>query len=191
MPDLHIPPRPFDSARVERTLETLAERGFVPGAEARELLDGVFGNSAFLSRLAVRDPAILKQIVLAGPVSALDAAIARAGAVALLEDEALAMTELRGAKRAAALTIALADIGGLWPLEEVTGALTRFADVCVRSALRFLLRRAATLHNMAEQDGAVLEATTGLTVLAMGKYGAHELNYSSDIDLVVFYEAER
>ena len=37
----------------------------------------------------------------------------------------------------------------------------------------------------------VLEATTGLTVLAMGKYGAHELNYSSDIDLVVFYDAEK
>ena len=43
---------------------------------------------------------------------------------------------------------------------------------------------------MAERDGAVLEATTGLTVLAMGKYGAYELNYSSDIDLVVFYDAE-
>ncbi len=42
---------------------------------------------------------------------------------------------------------------------------------------------------MAEQDGAVLEAERGLTVLAMGKYGAHELNYSSDIDLVVFYDA--
>ena len=58
-------------------------------------------------------------------------------------------------------------------------------------ALRFLLRQAAARHGMAEQDGAVLEATTGLTVLAMGKYGAYELNYSSDIDLVVFYDAER
>ena len=43
---------------------------------------------------------------------------------------------------------------------------------------------------MAEQDGAALEATTGLTVLAMGKYGAYELNYSSDIDLIVFYDAD-
>ncbi|HEX2760624.1 MAG TPA: hypothetical protein VHM27_08925, partial [Rhizomicrobium sp.] len=101
------------------------------------------------------------------------------------------MAELRSAKRAAALAIALADIGGLWPLEEVTGALTRFAYACVQGALRFLLRQAAALHGMAEKNGAVLEATTGLTVLAMGKYGAHELNYSSDIDLVVFYDAER
>ena len=191
MPDLHIPPRPFDSARVERTFDTLAERGFAPGAHARPLLEGVFGNSAFLSRLALREPEVLQQIITAGPVSALDAAVARACAVAFLDDEALAMAELRGAKRAAALAIALADIGGLWPLEEVTGALTRFADACVQSALRFLLRKAAVLHGMTEKDGATLEAATGLTVLAMGKYGAHELNYSSDIDLVVFYDAER
>jgi glutamate-ammonia-ligase adenylyltransferase len=44
---------------------------------------------------------------------------------------------------------------------------------------------------MADADGAALEATTGLCVLAMGKYGAFELNYSSDIDLVVFYEAAK
>ncbi|MGZ5178638.1 MAG: bifunctional [glutamine synthetase] adenylyltransferase/[glutamine synthetase]-adenylyl-L-tyrosine phosphorylase, partial [Burkholderiales bacterium] len=44
---------------------------------------------------------------------------------------------------------------------------------------------------MAENDGATLEATTGLTVLAMGKHGAFELNYSSDIDLIVFYDPRR
>jgi glutamate-ammonia-ligase adenylyltransferase len=191
MPDLHIPPLPFDSARVGRMFEALAERGFVPAADRCALLAGVFGNSAFLGRLALRESETLEQILATGPQVALDAAIARAGAVALLEDEAQAMAELRSAKRAAALAIALADIGGVWALEEVTGALTRFADACVQGALRFLLRRAASLHMMEERDGAVLEATTGLTVLAMGKYGAHELNYSSDIDLVVFYDSER
>ena len=54
---------------------------------------------------------------------------------------------------------------------------------------RFLLARMAAQQAYAERDGAVLENTTGLTILAMGKYGAHELNYSSDIDLVVFYDA--
>ena len=44
---------------------------------------------------------------------------------------------------------------------------------------------------MTVQDGAALEASTGLTVLAMGKYGAFELNYSSDIDLVVFYDPRK
>src|SRR6202012_6045359 len=82
-------------------------------------------------------------------------------------------------------------IAGCWTLDQVTGALTRFADAAVKGALRFLLRRAAALHNMPERDGAALEAESGLTVLAMGKYGAHELNYSSDIDLIVFYDAEK
>ena len=100
------------------------------------------------------------------------------------------MTELRTAKRRAALAIALADIGGLWDVNQVTAALTRFADACVQGALRFLLRADGGARRHGRTDGAALEATTGLTVLAMGKYGAFELNYSSDIDLVVFYDAD-
>ena len=191
MPDLHIPPLPFDSARVQRTLETLGERGFAPDPNTQSLLDGVFGNSPFLSRLAIREPDVLTSYFQRSPAATLSDAMARAEAVGNLDDEAVAMRELREAKRAAALAIALADIDGCWPLEEVTGALTQFADACVQGALRFLLRKTAQLHGMAEQDGRALEATTGLTVLAMGKYGAHELNYSSDIDLVVFYDSER
>jgi [glutamine synthetase] adenylyltransferase / [glutamine synthetase]-adenylyl-L-tyrosine phosphorylase len=191
MPDLRVPPLPFDSARVARTLEALAERGFVPGPESRALLEGAFGNSGFLSRLALREAEILPRCFAMGPETVLQEILARTQSVASCDDEAVAMAELRAAKRGAALIIALADIGGLWSLEQVTGALTEFADACVRGALRFLLRQAAARHGMDERDGAVLEATTGLTVLAMGKYGAHELNYSSDIDLVVFYDAQR
>jgi len=191
MPDLHLPPLPFDSARVQRTLEALGEHGFVPDANTEPLVEGVFGNSPFLSRLAIREPEILARYFRQGPTTALSNAIARAEAIGGLDDEAIAMRELRRAKRAAALAIALADIGGVWPLEEVTKSLTQFADAGVRGALRFLLRKAGALHGMAARDGAALEAATGLTVLAMGKYGAYELNYSSDIDLIVFYDAER
>ena len=191
MPDLRAPPLPFDTARVHRMFEALGERGVVPPADSRALLEGVFGNSGFLSRLALREPEILTRYFAAGPEVVLRDAMARAEAVAGLDEETRAMAELRAAKRVAALAIALADIGGLWSLEQVTGALTGFADACVRGALRFLLRQTALRHGMAERDGQVLEAGTGLTVLAMGKYGAHELNYSSDIDLVVFYDAAR
>ncbi len=191
MPDLRVPPLPFEPARVQRVLESLSEHGFVPDAAARPLLEGVFGNSPFLGRLALREPGILSRILSAGPEAVLNEMLARAGSVAQLEDEAAAMSALRSTKRGAALAIALADIGGQWPLGQVTEALTRFADQCVQGALRFLLRRMAQQHGMMQIDGAALEATTGLTVLAMGKYGSHELNYSSDIDLVVFYDAER
>src|SRR5581483_12140663 len=76
-------------------------------------------------------------------------------------------------------------------LERVTHSLTTSADASVGAALRFALREAAARFSHAEHNGAALEAATGLVVLAMGKYGAFELNYSSDIDLVVFYEQDR
>ena len=188
MPDLHIPPLPFDPARAARILAELAERGFSPGAAQRALLEGVFGNSGFLGRLALREPENLTRILDVGPERALGDSVARAAAVALLDREDAAMAALRGAKRAAALAIAIADIGGSWDLQQVTGALSQFADASVQGALRFLLRRAAAQQGMPEKDGAALEAGSGLAVLAMGKYGAHELNYSSDIDLIVFYD---
>ena len=192
MPDLRHPPLPFDSARAVRTLEDLAAQGFTPsGAPARALLQGAFGNSAYLARLALRDPAGLVAYFAVGPGAMVDDAIAAALAVAGLVDEAQAMAALRAAKRRAALAIALADLAGDWNLEAVTGALSRFADGAVQGALRFLLAQAAAHAVLEERDPAMLEAQTGLIVLAMGKYGAFELNYSSDIDLVVFYDAAR
>ncbi len=189
MPDLHIPPLPFDAARVARVLGALSERGVSWTADQKSLLDGVFGNSPFLGRVALREPEILAGILANGPDVSLATAIKRVDGAALCDEEDAAMTALRGAKRQAALAIAMADIAGQWGLEQVTGALSRFADAAVEGALRFLLRRAAEQNGMPNQEGAALEATCGLTILAMGKYGAHELNYSSDIDLVAFYDA--
>src|SRR5471032_777723 len=181
---LHIPPKPFDVARAARVKEALAEKGFVSG---EPLLDAVFGNSAFLGRLAVRETGALGEYFAAGPETVLNAAILLAHAAAHADSEAQAMKELRTAKRRAALAIAFADIAGIWDVNQVTAELTRFADACVAGALRFLLREQAVRVGVAE----VREEDCGLTVLAMGKYGAFELNYSSDIDLVVFYDAAK
>jgi len=185
------PPQPFDSARAERTFEALAAEGFVPQPGQRGILAGAFGNSPFLARLALREQATLTQLLQRGPEAIVADAIALAHSAADAPSQAEAMANLRVAKRRAALAIALADIAGIWPLEEVTCALTEFADACVKGALRYLLREAAEKATLSAGDGAVLEATTGLAVLAMGKYGAFELNYSSDIDLVVFYDPRR
>ncbi|HJW42598.1 MAG TPA: bifunctional [glutamine synthetase] adenylyltransferase/[glutamine synthetase]-adenylyl-L-tyrosine phosphorylase [Rhizomicrobium sp.] len=184
-------PRPFDSARVSRTFDTLAERGFVPSEADRPVLAAMFGNSPFLARLAVREVTLLAQLLADGAGPILATAIEDALTAADAANEGDAMVRLRAAKRRAALAIALADIAGHWPLGRVTRALTEFADACVKGALRFVLRDAARRAEMGESDGAVLEQTTGLTVLAMGKCGAYELNYSSDIDLVVFYDPRR
>jgi len=102
--------------------------------------------------------------------------------------EADVMQLLRRMKSEAALLIALCDIGGVWPVMQVTAALTDLAVASVQSVLRFLLRQEAARGRLAPPDPDQPEDSSGLIVLAMGKMGAGELNYSSDIDLIVFFD---
>src|SRR5690348_11987595 len=137
MSDLRIPPPAFDSARAERTLQALAAAGFVPpDAAARALLEGAFGNSPYLARLAERDPGLPGEYFAGGAAAMAEAASNMALAVGRLDGEAQAMAALRQAKRRAALAIALADISGAWDVAAVTGALSRFADAAVKGSLR-------------------------------------------------------
>src|SRR5262249_33790493 len=90
-----------------------------------------------------------------------------------------------------ALLIALTDIGGVWDLAATTEALTRFADAAVGAALSFLLRQYGRTERLAiEPDSADPQRDCGMVVLALGKHGARELNYSSDVDLIVLYDSE-
>ena len=98
------------------------------------------------------------------------------------------MRLLRRMKAEAALLIALADIGGVWPVMRATRALTDLADTAVDAAARFVLAEAARAGRLTPKDKAQPQHGSGYIVLAMGKMGAFELNYSSDIDLIVFYD---
>ena len=103
--------------------------------------------------------------------------------------EASAMQLLRRMKSEAALLIALCDIGGVWPVMQVTSALTWLAVSSVQAALRYLLREAAARGKISLPNPDRPEEGSGLIVLAMGKMGAAELNFSSDIDLIVFFDS--
>jgi glutamate-ammonia-ligase adenylyltransferase len=99
---------------------------------------------------------------------------------------------LRQLKRRAALLVALADLGGVWSLQTVTQAWTDFADACLAAALTTHVAREARRGKIpgqteedARRDGA------GMVALAMGKMGAGELNYSSDIDLICLFDETR
>jgi glutamate-ammonia-ligase adenylyltransferase len=118
--------------------------------------------------------------------------------LAALKDETAAegnrarlMAALRIARRRVALTVGLADITASWPLDRLTEALTVFADAALSAALSQLLRRAAGHGEIALEADAAPERGCGYTVLGMGKYGARELNYSSDIDLIVVFDPEK
>src|SRR5712671_4193784 len=108
--------------------------------------------------------------------------------VSAASSEADVMQLLRRLKSEAALLIALCDIGGVWPVMRVTAALTALAVASVQSALRYVLRQEAGRGRLLPPNLDFPEDNSGLTVLAMGKMGAGELNYSSDIDLIVFFD---
>jgi glutamate-ammonia-ligase adenylyltransferase len=98
------------------------------------------------------------------------------------------MTRLRRAKRGVALVTALADIAELWPLERITAMLSDLAERSLDTAVGFLLLDG-------EAKGLVRlggdPAAAGYVILGMGKLGARELNYSSDIDLIALYDADK
>jgi [glutamine synthetase] adenylyltransferase / [glutamine synthetase]-adenylyl-L-tyrosine phosphorylase len=76
----------------------------------------------------------------------------------------------------------------VWPVMRATCALTELADGAVEAATRYLLADAARAGRLVPRDRAEPQAGSGYIVIAMGKMGAFELNYSSDIDLIVFYD---
>ncbi len=186
-------PDVYDPQHAADVLQSLSKNG--PAALAdknfRTLMEAAAGNSPYLARLMLREKPFLDEIHYTPPDALLASLNKEALGTAFEPDINVAMRRLRVAKRKAALTIALADIAGLYDLDAVTGALTRFSDAALKGALRHLLRASAANTEFAETPPEELEETTGLFVLAMGKHGAFELNYSSDIDIVVFYEEER
>ena len=104
------------------------------------------------------------------------------------------MRELRLAKGKLALLTALADIAGIWGLEKVTSALSDFAQECLVITINHLLIAAykrGDIVNPNPESRIPNPATSGFIVLGMGKLGGRELNYSSDIDLILFYESGR
>ncbi|KAB2863135.1 MAG: bifunctional [glutamine synthetase] adenylyltransferase/[glutamine synthetase]-adenylyl-L-tyrosine phosphorylase, partial [Bauldia sp.] len=105
-------------------------------------------------------------------------------------DEASLMAGLRRARRETALIVALADLAGIADVDAVTAALTRFADAALGAAVRFILAEAARAGRIALPDPAHPDDGSGWVILGMGKLGAGELNYSSDIDLIVLYDPD-
>jgi glutamate-ammonia-ligase adenylyltransferase len=191
-------PTPFDEARVAREMEDLEiavaasgdpELAAVmrdPGAQ--HLVRSIFGNSPFLGRIIRLHPGWLPRLLNRAPEEAMGDLLARAAAARDLEKQVDVMAALRHAKAEAALLIAMADITGAWSLEKVTGALTAFADMAVGSSVVWLLRNAAARGQILRSPQEISPEGSGLVLLGMGKYGSGELNYSSDIDMVVFYE---
>ncbi|MEM8755495.1 MAG: glutamine-synthetase adenylyltransferase, partial [Pseudomonadota bacterium] len=172
--------RAFDPERGAAAAQALGASGAFA-----DLIRGAAGSSPYLSDLIRREAEWLAAASEAAPDDALKTLLT-GEEVAAADGLRAVGVALRVLKRRAALLIALADLGGVWTLEGTTRALSAFADRAVALAFDHALG--------AETSGPLVgrsAAEAGLIVLAMGKGGAEELNYSSDVDLVLLYDDER
>ena len=156
-------------------------------ANLRLLLAGAAGCSPYLKGTMQKEAVWLRDILSGVPEAGI---ISATHALHCLATDALAPA-LRQAKRRIALIVALADLGGIWPLETVTGVLTDFADLAVDLALKALIADEIRRGKLPGAQAADAATGAGMVVLAMGKMGAGELNYSSDIDLICLFDETR
>ncbi len=159
-------------------------------ARARALLFGVFGCSPYLAELSARDPQRLARALMSDPQTLVSNLLSEIRAFGS-PDEAALMRFLRLVKQEAALVVALADLSKAWDTMTATRALTQIADATLSAAVAFTLRDAAQTGRLELADQRNPERGSGWIFLGMGKQGAHELNYSSDIDLVVLFDRQR
>ncbi|MEL7486822.1 MAG: bifunctional [glutamine synthetase] adenylyltransferase/[glutamine synthetase]-adenylyl-L-tyrosine phosphorylase [Pseudomonadota bacterium] len=178
-------PRVFDSDAAARFKDALGDRLVGIDATVAELIIAVAACSPYLSRLMIASGDGLPDLLSAPIAKTLDDAKARASSVATSADDK--MRELRGAKRDVAIALALAEIGGALSTLDAAAALSRFADAALTGACRTALSGLQS-RGFAPVDADAPECDSGLVFLAMGKLGAHELNYSSDIDLIALFD---
>ncbi|MDR3529884.1 MAG: bifunctional [glutamine synthetase] adenylyltransferase/[glutamine synthetase]-adenylyl-L-tyrosine phosphorylase [Rhodopila sp.] len=186
-------PAPYDEAAADRLVERFQAIG---ETEARLVnMPGVLpmlrclgGNSPYLAALALRESESIDRLVTEGPDAALAHNLSGLSHISPAAKRPDIAARLRQAKRATALIAAIADVGGIWPLETVTGALSELAETSLRLAIRHLLRTAHDSGDIRLQDVNRPDFNCGFVALAMGKLGASELNYSSDIDLILLYD---
>ncbi|PKR55270.1 bifunctional [glutamine synthetase] adenylyltransferase/[glutamine synthetase]-adenylyl-L-tyrosine phosphorylase [Thalassospira marina] len=200
-------PAPFDAERCKTGFERWAELARKPIWENqaaqfaelaenpahRNVLGALFGNSPYLTSLALRDPDMIAIAFNDGLDKAFDTALADVSqpASAAGTDQATAMMQVRRAKRRAALVIALADISNSWDLVKITAAISKTAETTLNYTLAHCLSATARQRSLDLPNPDDPLRDCGIFAIGMGKLGANELNYSSDIDLIFLYDGEK
>ncbi|MBO6782435.1 MAG: bifunctional [glutamine synthetase] adenylyltransferase/[glutamine synthetase]-adenylyl-L-tyrosine phosphorylase [Alphaproteobacteria bacterium] len=203
-PDTPFHPRSSDRERIERGRERVVESAARQGNAAIEkavddvladplpsgFLDAIFGNSPFLTQCIAREIDFLPLLMNEGPDRAFDTIRTDIEAIPVDGDAKTLDAALRTAKRRAALVAAVADLSGAWPLETVTGTLSDMCERALSAATAHHLRHLHDREILRLPDPDVPQTGSGFVVLGMGKLGAYELNYSSDIDLIVLFDGD-
>ncbi|MEM7302558.1 MAG: bifunctional [glutamine synthetase] adenylyltransferase/[glutamine synthetase]-adenylyl-L-tyrosine phosphorylase [Pseudomonadota bacterium] len=197
MLDFSITLRPIDEDEAQSRLSEFRER--VDSQDLTQLssqlseptdfsnnLAAIFSLSPYLFDCACRHPHVIHEVATLGFDGAFEAVSQRLRSQPLEAENEVA-AGLRRAKAEVALLCGLADLTGGWPTLKVTAALSEFAADACQTSLRFLFTDAARNGQIKASWDHDLNGC-GYFLLAMGKLGANELNYSSDIDLIALFD---
>ncbi len=174
-------------------LESLSQRDdyFLKLApKVRNFLSVVAQNSPFLRKLMMRETIDFKNLLSAPMGQIYNALIAKVDDSAALGDFEKSQRDLRHAKQSMALFLALADLGRVSTTQEIMHALSHFADHCINASFLAALRDVTGQTPELFDQELIHAEISGICVIAMGKLGAEELNYSSDVDIIVLFDPD-
>ena len=198
----HELPKPASQNAVEIGIERLIEVSqntnnsklankideVIQNQETRLLISTIFGNSRFLSECVITDLNFFITLLHNGTQNCFDEIKTALRQVPANFNEQETMEFLRLNRKRAALLIATCDITGVWKDEKITQSLSEFGELCINVAINYLLRKLDALGDIELSNQKIPSENSGLLVLGMGKIGGMELNYSSDIDLILFFD---
>ncbi|HVG01560.1 MAG TPA: hypothetical protein VM842_01665, partial [Nitrospira sp.] len=156
------------------------------------LLCAIFGNSDSLAFALIRDPMLVywlaeEDVLSTAPSKEkMDAALRLS--LSMLKTTELKLDVLRRVRRREMLRIGVRDLLRLTTVEETTGALSNLAEILIQTAYEIVEQDLKAVHGTPmHQLPSGQWVKTEFVVIGMGKLGAHELNYSSDVDLIYVY----
>ena len=194
---------PLDAQAASEELSDMAEHAKSEGlpklarllrsdGPAARFLAAAFDLSPFMRDYARREPEALDRLLTVPLDDRLSGILDMIAASPYADDvsENGLMKTLRRHKAEAHFLIGLGALSGVADAARTVERLSLLADACVTAAVDFLLRDAHQTGKLKLPDPDKPAAGSGWILLAMGKLGAHELNFSSDIDLIVLFEPE-
>lgn len=170
-------------------LKELADEQAVIIQQAAPVLETLFSVAPYLFTLAQKHPGFLCESLQVSPQDSMETILETVGEAGLTytDDEEFSNL-IRLAKDQVALLVSIAETGKIWTSKQAAIALSDFADTSLQACLNYLVRQAGSDGKFIDSDAPIRARNCGLFILALGKHGGRELNYSSDIDIVAFFD---
>lgn len=199
-----LPVAVTDPAAADRARQTLAEAARKAGQDRllngierddplARLLIAIASHAPFLQNQMARHPDLLNALYDTSIKAGVESVLAQIDELAQTAEpdivsESVLLSRLRILKGRAHLLIALGDLSQQHGVDWTIAQLSQLATACLKAAVNWLLRDLHRQGKVVLADPCDPATGSGIIVLGMGKLGAGELNYSSDIDLIVFFE---